>query len=111
MDIQVTQSHEVTVVALTGDLDTASAPQLKGTLEDLLARGKTRLVLDLFGVAYIDSAGLGELVRAMKRSRECAGDLRVCALRGDVLRIFEMTRLTEGMGVYPTLNEAVASWR
>jgi anti-anti-sigma regulatory factor len=47
----------------------------------------------------------------MKRSRECAGDLRVCALHGDVLRIFEMTRLTEGMGVYPTLNEAVASWR
>ena len=38
MDIQVTQSHEITVVALTGDLDTASAPQLKGTLEDLLAR-------------------------------------------------------------------------
>ena len=111
MDIQVTQSHEVTVVALTGDLDTASARQLKETLEDLLARGKTRFVLDLFSVAYIDSAGLGELVRAMKRSRQCAGDLRVCALRGDVLKIFEMTRLTEGMGVYPTLNDAVASWR
>ncbi|MBI3031581.1 MAG: STAS domain-containing protein [Candidatus Rokubacteria bacterium] len=111
MDIQVTQSHDVTVVALMGDLDTASAPQLKQTLKDLLARGKTRLVLDLFGVAYVDSAGLGELVRAMKHSREVAGDLRVCALRGDVLRIFEMTRLTEGMGVYPTLNEAVASWK
>ncbi len=111
MDIQVTQSHEITVLSLTGDLDTASAPKLKGTLEDLLAGGKTRLVLDLFGVAYIDSAGLGELVRAMKRARECAGDLRVCGLRGDVLKIFEMTRLTEGMGVYSTLNEAVASWR
>ena len=53
MDIQVTHSHEVMVVALTGNLDTASAPQLKQTLEDLLARGKTRLVLDLFGVAYV----------------------------------------------------------
>ena len=111
MDIQITQSHEVTVLSLTGDLDTASAPQLKERLEDLLARGKTRVVLDLFGVAYIDSAGLGELVRAMKRSRECAGDLRVCALRGDVLRVFEMTRLTEGIGVYSTLSEAVASWQ
>ena len=111
MDIQITQSREVTVLSLTGDLDSGSAPQLKERLEDLLARGKTRLVLDLFGVAYIDSAGLGELVRAMKRSRECAGDLRVCALRGDVLQVFEMTRLTEGMGVYSTLNEAVASWR
>ena len=111
MDIQITESHEVTVVSLTGDLDTASAPQLKATLEDLLARAKTRLVLDLFGVAYIDSAGLGELVRAMKGARECAGDLRVCALRGDVLRIFEMTRLTEGMWVYPTTKEAIASWK
>lgn len=50
-------------------------------------------------------------MRAMKRARECAGDLRVCALRDHVLRIFEMTRLTEGMGVYSTLNDAVASWR
>lgn len=111
MDIQITESHEVAVVSLTGDLDTASAPQLKTMLEDLLGRGETRLVVDLFGVAYIDSAGLGELVRAMKRARECAGDLRVCALRDHVLRIFEMTRLTEGMGVYSTLNDAVASWR
>ncbi len=111
MDIQITESHEVAVVSLTGDLDTASAPQLKTMLEDLLARGETRLVVDLFDVAYIDSAGLGELVRAMKRARECAGDLRVCALRDDVLRIFEMTRLSEGMGVYSTLNDAVASWR
>lgn len=60
MDIQITESHEVAVVSLTGDLDTASAPQLKTMLEDLLARGETRLVVDLFGVAYIDSAGLGE---------------------------------------------------
>lgn len=111
MDIQITESHEIAVVSLTGGLDTASAPQLKTMLEDLLARGETRLVVDLFDVAYIDSAGLGELVRAMKRARECAGDLRVCALRDDVLRIFEMTRLSEGMGVYSTLNDAVASWR
>ena len=111
MDIKITQSRKVTVLSLTGDLDTASAPKLRETLEELLGQGKARLVLDLFSVAYIDSAGLGELVRAMKRARESAGDLRVCALRGDVLKVFEMTRLTEGIGVYPTRKEAVASWR
>ncbi|MBI2544031.1 MAG: STAS domain-containing protein [Candidatus Rokubacteria bacterium] len=110
MDIQITPSRGATVVAVTGDLDTASARQMKQTLNDLLDQGKTRIVVDLFGVGYIDSAGLGELVRAMKRARNGAGDLRVCALRGNVLRIFELTRLNEGMGVYPTCREALAGW-
>ena len=111
MDVKVTESRQVTVVAVTGDLDTASARQMKRALEDLLDQGKSRLVVDLGGVGYIDSAGLGELVRAMKRARETTGDVRVCALRGNVQRIFELTRLNEGMAVYPTLREAVASWQ
>ena len=68
MDVKVTESRQVTVVAVTGDLDTASARQMKRALEDLLDQGKSRLLVDLGGVGYIDSAGLGELVRAMKRA-------------------------------------------
>jgi anti-anti-sigma factor len=110
VDIKVGQSRGIAVVAVKGDLDTASAPQMKQALDDLLDGGKTRLVVDLGGVGYIDSAGLGELVRAMKRARDASGDVRVCALAGDVRRIFEMTRLSEGMAVYPTRREALAAW-
>ena len=110
MDIEVTQSGQVTVVAPKGDLDASLAEKMRRTLRDLLDQGKTRLVVDLGEASYIESAGLGELVNAMKRSRQVGGDLRLCDLRGDLLRIFEMTWLNRAMFVYPTRKEAVASW-
>jgi len=102
------EPEEIVEVAPVGDLDMASASQMK--LQDHLDAGRTRLVLDLGDVSYIDSAGLGEVVRAMKRAREVGGDLRLCGLRGDVLRIFEITGLGKAISVYPTREEAVASW-
>ncbi len=110
MDLTITDSRWITVVAVTGDLDAEASGRMKQALDGLLDRGKTRLVVDLGGVGYVDSAGLGELVRAMKRAREAAGDVRVCALSGHVRRIFEMTRLDEGMAVYATREEALAAW-
>ena len=84
MDIEVTQSSQVTVVVPKGDLDAAAAAHMKQALKELIDTGKTSLVVDLDGVPYIDSAGLGELVSAMKRVRQAGGDLRLCALRAEV---------------------------
>jgi anti-anti-sigma factor len=111
VEIEVTEASQVTVVVPKGDLDTAAAAQLRRTLNDLLGAGKTRFVVDLGAVGYIDSASLGQLVSAMKRAREAGGDLRLCGLRGNVLQIFEMTRLNEGMAVYPARKDALASWK
>ena len=87
------EPKDIVEVVADGDLDMASAAQLK--LIDLLNAGKTKIVLDLQGVDYIDSAGLGEVVRAMKRAREAGGDLRLCGLRENVLKIIQMTRSEE----------------
>lgn len=106
--LQRTREEIVTVVP-EGDLDLASASRMK--LQDYLDAGKTKLVLDLGGVAYIDSSGLGEVVRAMKRARQAGGDLRLCGVREDVLQIFEMTGLNKAIAIYPTRQEAVSSWK
>ena len=110
MDPEITPSGQVTVVASKGDLDAAAMEKLRRTLRDLIDQGKTRLVVDLGRVRYIESAGLGELVAAMKRARQAGGDLRLCDLQPDVLRIFEMTWLNRAMLLYPTRGDAVASW-
>lgn len=102
------EGKEIVAVAPKGGLDMTAASQLK--LQDYINAGKSRLILDLEGVDYIDSAGLGEIVRAMKRAREAGGDLRLCSLREEVLRIIEITGLNKAIAVYPTREEAVASW-
>lgn len=102
------ERQEIVEVAPKGDLDMASVGQMK--LQDYLNAGKVKLVVDLGDVDYIDSAGLGELVRAMKRARQAGGDLRLCEVRGEVLRIIEITGLHKAIAVFPTRQEAVASW-
>ncbi len=108
--IGVMPSNEAMVVAPTGALDMASAATMKRALQALLEAGRTKLVVDLSGITYIDSTGLGELVRSMKRARELGGDLRLCGLPDKVLRIFELTRLDQQVSVYPARENAVASW-
>ncbi len=110
MNLKVTKAGRVSVLVLKGDLDTAAAPLVRETVSDLLGKGQSRLVVDLAGVPYIDSTGLGELVRAMKHARAAGGDVRLCGLRGDVLKIFEMTRLDKAMRIYRT-RRAAASWK
>lgn len=102
------ERRDIVEVVPDGDLDMASVTQLN--LRDHLTAGKTKIVLDLQGVDYIDSAGLAEVVRTMKRAREAGGDLRLCGLRENVLRIIEMTGLNKAIAVFPTRDEALASW-
>jgi anti-sigma B factor antagonist len=102
------EREDIVEVAPKGDLDMASAGQMK--LQDYLNAGRIKLVLDLESIEYIDSAGLGEIVRAMKRAREAGGDLRLCGVHGQVGKIIEITGLHKAISVYPTREEAVASW-
>ena len=110
MDIQVTQTGGVTLVVPTGDLDMGTADQMKRTLSDLIEKGQSKLVMDLTGVAYVDSSGLGALVALMKQARAVGGNLKLCGLQEDVRSIFEMTRLIKVMAVHSDRQEAVASW-
>jgi len=63
-------------------------------------------VLDFSEVKYIDSSGLATLVEYYKNSRGYSGRLAVAALSNRVRSIFELVRLSEIFGVYPSVAEA-----
>lgn len=111
MDIDVTRAGGVTVVAPRGDLDMATGDEVRRALAGLIDHGQSRVLMDLGGVGYIDSSGLGALIAAMKQARAAGGDVRLCALQDDVRGIFELTRLARAMSIHPTRQEALASWR
>ena len=111
MDIDVTQASGVTVVAPRGDLDMATVAEVRRTLAGLIDGWQSRVLMDLGGVGYVDSSGLGAMVAAMKRARAAGGDVRLRALQDDVRGIFELTRFARVMSIHPTRQEALASWR
>ena len=110
MDIDVKDSGNVTIVAPQGDVDMAVADDVRNRLMSLVDQGKTRLVLDLSSVLYIDSAGLGAIVASMKHARARGGDIKACKLDSDVRGLFEMTRLDNVMKIYPSRKEAIDAW-
>lgn len=102
----VEQRDRAVVVAVEGDLDLASAPQLKETLANLFRSGFGRLVLDFSGVAFMDSTGLSVLIGAQRR---LAGDERfvLARPRPEVLRVFEVSRVAASFRIFSTVDSAL----
>ena len=109
MEVSVTSrpSGDRTVVHVTGEIDVYTAPTLREELASLTEEGTTNIVVDLTGVPFMDSTGLGVLVGALKRVRTAGGRLRLVIDQEKVLKVFRITALTQVFEIYPTLDEAL----
>ena len=107
--LDVTNCDGWSVVAVTGELELATAPRLRQQVVSLIGGGRAQLVIDLSGVDFIDSVGLGVVVGALKRCRTHGGDLMVAGAVPRVRALFEITRLDEIIDLHPDLAAALAA--
>ncbi|MFK3981651.1 STAS domain-containing protein [Micromonospora sp. NPDC050397] len=107
LTVQTEQRGDVVVVAVAGELDMATAPQLQDEITDLLDRGNTRLVFDLTELTFCDSTGLSVFVRAKNSSDEAGGVVRLAAPQRGVLRILEVSGLVEVLQTHPSVEQAI----
>ena len=103
--IAETTGDGCTVVSVVGELDVATAPDLREHLDRAIDRDGL-VVADLLGVTFIDSTALGVLIGALKRSQSAGGGLRIAMAEPRILKIFEITGLTELFSIFPTRGEA-----
>ena len=97
------------VIAVSGEIDVATAPQLREWLQRVIAQGESTIVLDLLGVTFLDSTALGVMVGALKRCREAGGDLHIVVADPRIMKIFEITGLTNVFTIADSLQNAGAS--
>jgi anti-sigma B factor antagonist len=95
------------VVALTGELDVATAPVLGSRLEMLGRDGHGRLVIDVSALIFCDCSGLGTLVRAHRRAARKGGWVRLCGAAGGVERIVGITRVSSVLRCYADVAAAL----
>jgi anti-sigma B factor antagonist len=91
---------------LEGELDDYTGPQVREDLSRATQEGRQYLFVDLSGVHFLDSVGVGILVGAAKRAAEVEGDLSVVAPRANVLRVFEVSGTRDLLNVVESMEEA-----
>jgi anti-sigma B factor antagonist len=95
------------VIALTGEVDLYTAPELKTQMLDVIANGAKDVVVDFTNTTFIDSTTLGVLVGGVKRLREKGGRLSIVCSDRNITKIFEITGLDRVFTIYPTRAEAL----
>jgi anti-sigma B factor antagonist len=109
LDIGTSVVDGRTVVQVVGEIDVYTAPQLRERLDAEIDAGRYDLVVDLTGVSFMDSTGLGVLVGRLKQIRLNDGSMRLVCSHDRVLKVFVITGLDKVFAIYPTVGEAVAA--
>lgn len=98
-----------TVVSVEGEIDVYTAPRLRDCITELVADGVYHLVIDLEGVEFLDSTGLGVLVGGLKKTRAHDGSLQLICTQERLLKIFRITGLAKVFAIHATAEAATAS--
>jgi len=103
-------ANGVTVLAPTGRLDVAGAPALRDAIGDAVKNGPPKVVIDMEGVSFVDSTGLGSVIAALKQIRSSQGELRLAAPNQQVRVVLELTTLDRVFPYYATVEEALTGF-
>ncbi len=98
MEIQQNKDGEKLTVALSGRLDTATAPQLEDSLNQAL-EGVRELVFDFNGLQYISSAGLRLMLASQKKMSAAGGSMKLVGVNDVVREVFEVTGFTKILSI------------
>jgi len=105
MQLSVERTDQRFYVAVSGEVDLATAPELDTVLLAAVANNPAQIVIDLSDVSFMDSTGLGVIVRTLKRTRERDTALNLVVSNARVLKIFGITGLDAVLNIYPTLAD------
>jgi len=100
------EAGDWTVLAVSGEIDIATAPSLREKLHSLLADGALQLIIDLDEVTFLDSTALGVLVGVLKRARTEGGEVRIVCNQPRVRKVFEITRLDSAFDLCSSVEDA-----
>jgi anti-anti-sigma factor len=105
-------NDDIVALEVFGELDQATVPQLRSTVDPVIEAGSGSLLLDLSGCEFIDSSGLAAFVAVRERVTSTAGrGFAVCCPDSQVRRLLELTGLDRAMGLAESRDDALARLR
>lgn len=110
MKIEFDSHGDLSVVVISGSVDSHTADDLLNRLQEYVAAGNLRLVANLAAVNYTFSAGLRALLATVKQARRSGGDLRLARISANVRKVLELSGFTTIMRLFDSVEMAVASY-
>ncbi|MFJ6525069.1 STAS domain-containing protein [Streptomyces longwoodensis] len=97
------------VATVAGDIDLHTAPGLRTRVLALIDQGDHHLILDLSGVGFCDSAGLGALIGIWHGAQEAGGSLALAAVPDRLMRMLTLTGVDSLLPHYPSTADALSA--
>jgi anti-sigma B factor antagonist len=94
------------VLDLSGEVDSYNAPKLRDKMINLIDDINPNLVINLSGVDYIDSTGLGTLVAGLKRAKDKGGNISIICPHEQIFKVFHITGLVRVFTIFPNEESA-----
>jgi len=95
MSLDVSTADDHAVIAVEGELDAYTSHQLRACLAELDGEGVTHIAVDLSGLTFVDSSGLGVLMSAGRRARDQGGELVLREVSPQIRRVLDVTGLSD----------------
>ena len=109
LEIQSDIVNDKTVLTPRGDVDLGSAPRLRAALAPVLDSDNPRLLIDLSGIGFMDSTGVGVMVNALNRVKEKGGAIAFCNPTPRVHRVLQIAGLLKALPLYEARDAALAA--
>ena len=108
MVVENKEINGITIVKLTGQIRISTQNKFKEVLDNIVKENTGKpLVLNLEGLVYMNSAGLGIIIEAYKKFKESRGRLVLCCLSQEIMNLFEITKTHRFIEIYENEPEAV----
>ncbi|HET7486467.1 MAG TPA: STAS domain-containing protein [Acidimicrobiales bacterium] len=106
--VSTSEGDGCAVVSVRGEVDLATAPELRAAICQLASLGHPRLVVDLTATAFLDCSGVRVLVGGLTLMRAAGGELRVVCPPSPIRRTFRLTSTDDLIPMFPSLAAASA---
>ena len=111
MELTSREDGDITILTVTGDLVIGEAETtFKKTVTQLLEQGRVNLLVDLSAVGFLDSSGLGALVRALTNSQKEGGQTKLLHAGPQIRKLLQMTKLDSVFEIHDDMEAAVSSF-
>jgi anti-anti-sigma factor len=108
MKIGIKKENEAVLVAIEGRMDAVTSPDFQGQLEDIVAGGEKRIIVDCRGLEYISSAGLRSILIISKSLKNEQGELCLFGLNDMVKEVFEISGFSSVIPIHDSKDGALS---